>query len=63
MKPTGRTQKEVAGIIAKTISRIRRHKIITDEIIKRQCKRNKISEKAIRTIAGMLEPGRKYDDE
>lgn len=46
-----RTKKEVTTVIAKTINSIRSHAIITSAIIKKECAKNKISEKAIRVIA------------
>lgn len=47
----GRSWKDISSIISITIHRIRSHAIITDAIIQRECLKNNISEKTIRTIA------------
>ncbi len=46
-----RTRKETAEVIAKTIKSIRSHANINNALIVKECRRNNISEKTIRTIA------------
>jgi hypothetical protein len=61
-----RTRKETAEVIAKTIKSIRSNRNITSAIIKKECQKNNISEKTIRTIAqgkGKITSLNKDDDE
>jgi hypothetical protein len=48
---TKRTRQQTAEAIAKTIKSIRSHKVITSALIRKECAKNDISEKTIRTIA------------
>jgi hypothetical protein len=47
-----KTPKEVASIIEKTITEIRKNKVITNKIIKETCKKYDINENHIRKVAG-----------
>jgi hypothetical protein len=46
-----RTKKEISQVIALTIKNIRCHRFITDQVIKKECRKTKVSEKTIRIIA------------
>lgn len=45
------SNKERTEIIARTIKRIRSHSRITDELIKKECRKDNVSVKAIKMIA------------
>lgn len=45
------SNKERTEIIARTIKNIRKHSCITEEVIKKECRKNNVSVKTIKMIA------------
>ena len=62
MKTKNRTPKQVAEIVEKTIKEIRKSRSITDDLIKKTCRKYNISEKHIRKVAGFQQQKISYWD-